>query len=71
MHRTRRDAIKLLGGRSSARWLPRDRHPTKFQLACMTLPYANFPSGARTLPAFAPRIRIRRVGYDAPKQSRT
>ena len=49
---TRRDAIRLLGGTPLA-MAAADRRPTKFQLACMTLPYAAFPSGTRARPEFA------------------
>src|SRR2546421_11178327 len=42
----RRDAMKMLAGGAAAPMLaqsPSAGMPTKFQLACMTLPYANFP----------------------------
>ena len=42
----RRDALKILAGAAAAPLLAQgssDGAPTKFQLACMTLPYSNFP----------------------------
>jgi len=42
----RRDALKMFAGAAAAPLLaqsPSAGTPTKFQLACVTLPYANFP----------------------------
>jgi hypothetical protein len=41
-HLLRRDALKFLAGAALAP-VATAGMPTKFQLACMTLPYANFP----------------------------
>ena len=44
-HLLRRDALKLFAGAAALPLAaaPPGGGPTKFQLACMTLPYANFP----------------------------
>ena len=53
-HLCRRDALQLLAGSAAAPLLAQTGagSPTKFQLACMTLPYANFPL-ARALQGIA------------------
>ena len=66
----RRDAIRTARGTPLA-MAAAGPAPTKFQLACMTLPYSSFPLERALYRNSIRGIRIRRVGYDAPKQSRT
>ncbi len=66
----RRDAIRLLGGTPlamAAAGTGPDEVPARLYDAALRV----FPSGTRTLRNSIRGIRIRRVGYDAPKQSRT
>ena len=40
--------------------------PTRFQLACMTLPYCGLPAGAGTHRNQERRLQLRRLGHHPP-----